>query len=184
MSKIKEKKLVIVAYLSLAVAILSSLTTIVGYENSSGIYRSFSIIDMITDARGFGVFVFGEYTGPAVTVYQNWHLFILIALAAAAITCAIVGLFCLSNQTDNKLSFILTLFGLIGTMIPSVIVFICIVALKDLYHGTISCGIYPILSPIAMTVCLIAATKMRRRNVRARKRMKEAEGLIFKAGDL
>ena len=69
-------------------------------------------------------------------------------------------------------------------MAPSVIIFICIVALKDYYLGTIACGIYPIVSPIAMIACIAAATKMRRRNIEYRKKLKEAEGLIFRGGDL
>jgi hypothetical protein len=69
-------------------------------------------------------------------------------------------------------------------MAPSVVIFVCIVALKDNYLGTISCGIYPIVSPIAMIVCLSTTTQMRKRNVEYRKKLKEAEGLIFRGGDL
>lgn len=184
MKKMKENKLVTVAYSSLAIAIVSAFTTIVAYTNRLGVHRAFSLIDFLTDARGFGNFVFNEYTGKTVWTYNASQLFLLIALGAAAVVCAFVGLMRLSKQTDNRLSFALTLFGLIGTMAPSLAIFICIVALKDHYLGTISCGIYPIVSPVAMLVCITAATQMRRRNIEYRKKLKEAEGLIFRGGDL
>lgn len=185
MEKLKENKLVAIAYSGLAIAILSAFTTIVSYTNSSGIHRAFSLLDFLTEnANGFGEFVFYEYMGKVYVDYDNSQLFLLIALGVIAIICAFVGLMRLSKQTDNKLSFVLTIFGLIGTMAPSLIIFICIVALKDNYLGTISCGIYPIVSPIAMIMCIAAAVKMRRRNIEYRKKLKEAEGLIFRGGDL
>lgn len=184
MEKKKENKLTTIAYSGLAVAILSAFTTIVGYTNSSGVHRSFSLIDFLSDAQGFGSFVFNEYRGKVFVQYEPWQLFVLIALGAAAIVCSFMGLKKLSKQTDNETSFALTIMGLIGTMAPSVIIFILIVALKDNYMGTISCGIYPIVSPIAMIVCLYATTQMRKRNIEYRKKLKEAEGLIFRGGDL
>lgn len=184
MEKKKENKLTTIAYSGLAVAILSAFTTIVGYTNSSGVHRSFSLIDFLSDAQGFGSFVFNEYKGKVFVEYEPWQLFALIALGAAAIVCSFVGLKKLSKQTDNQTSFVLTIIGLIGTIAPSVIIFICIVALKADYLGTISCGIYPIVSPIAMIVCLYATTQMRKRNIEYRKKLKEAEGLIFRGDDL
>lgn len=184
MKKKKASKLTAIAYSGLAVAVLSAFTTIVGYTNRSGVHRTFNLLDFLTDASGIGSFVFKEYVGRTLVFYESWQLFVLIALGAAAIVCAFVGLLRLSNQTDNQLSFVLTLVGLIGTMAPSVVIFVCIVALKDNYLGTISCGIYPIVSPIAMIVCLCATTQMRKRNIEYRKKLKEADGLIFRGGDL
>lgn len=184
MEKYKGNKLVAIAYSGLAVAILSAFTTIVSYKNSSGVHRSFSLIDFLIDAEGFGNFVFTEYYGTSYVQYDSSQLFLLIAIGAIAIVCAFTGLMKLSKQTDNKASFALTLLGLLGTMAPSLIIFICIVALKGNYLGTISCGIYPIVSPIAMIVCIYTAAQMRRRNNEYRQKLKEAEGLIFRGGDL
>lgn len=184
MKKLKENKLVTIAYSGLIIAVLSAFTTIVGYRNSSGIRRTFSLFNFLIDAEGFGYFVFSEYRGRTFVQYHPWQLFVLIILGAAAIVCAFIGLSRLSKQTDNHTSFVLTIIGLAGTMAPSVIIFICIVALKGNYLGRISCGIYPIIAPIAMIVCIVAATQMRRRNIEYRKKLEEAEGLIFKGGDL
>lgn len=182
--KIEKNRLVIIAYSSLAVAVLSAFTTIVEYTNSRGAHRAFSLLDFLTDAQGFGAFVFTEYRGKVYVQYEPWQLYVLIVLGALAIACALVGLMRLSKQTDNQISFVLTVIGLIGTMIPAVVIFICIVALKENYLGTIACGIYPIVSPIAMIACIAVVTKMRKRNIEYRKKLKEAEGLIFRGGDL
>ena len=184
MKKKEGSKLTAIAYSGLVISILSAFTTIVGYTNSSGTHRSFSLVDLLSDAEGFGSFVFDEYMGKAYAQYQPWQIFALIALGTAAIACAFVGLKRLSKQTDNRTSFVLTIIGLVGTMAPSVIIFICIVSLKGNYMGTISCGIYPVMSPVAMVICIFAVTRMRRRNIEYRKKLKEAEGLIFKGGDL
>lgn len=184
MEKIKENKLVAIAYSGLIIAILSAFTTIVGYTNAAGIHKTFSLIDFFADAEGFGAFIFNEFTGKAYVTYQPWQLFVLIALGAIAIICAFTGLMKLSKQTDNKTSYVLTIIGLVITMAPAVILFIEFTALKNHYLGTVSCGIYPIVSPIAMIICIAAATKMRRRNIEYRKKLKEAEGLIFRGGDL
>ena len=52
------------------------------------------------------------------------------------------------------------------------------------FAGTIRCGIAPILTPIAMILCMITVSG-RRKFLRAeRKAQKEAEGLIWEAGEL
>ncbi|SDZ95503.1 hypothetical protein SAMN05216349_10317 [Oribacterium sp. KHPX15] len=182
--KIKGDKLTIVAYTGLVIAVLSAFTTIVGYTNRDGVHRTFTIIDFLKDANGFGSFVFNEYTGKGLVVFAPWQLYVLIALGTVAIICSFIGLMKLSKQTDNRASYALTILGLIGTMAPSVVLFIEIFMLKSKYLGEISCGIYPIVSPIAMIVCIAAAVKMRRRNNQFRKKFKEAEGLIYRGGNL
>lgn len=184
MRKIKENKLVAIAYSGLIIAILSAFTTIVGYTNVAGVHKTFSLIDFLVDAKELGSFVFHEFTGESLVNYHPWQLFVLIALGTVAIVFAFAGLLKLSKQTDNKTSYILTMIGLLITMAPSVVLFIEFTLLKDRYLGTVSCGIYPIVSPIAMIICIAAATKMRRRNIEYRKKLKEAEGLIFRGGDL
>ena len=184
MKKLKEDKLVALAYSSLVVAILSAFSTIVSYTNKNGVSRTFDLLDFLYEAKEFGAFVLREYKGTIYVQYQPFQLFLLIGLGAAAVACAFVGLLRLSKQTDNRLSFVLTLLGLLGTMAPSLTIFICIVALKDQYIGNITCGVYPVVSPLAMVVCIVAATRMRRRNLDARKKLEAAEGLIFRGGDL
>lgn len=184
MKKTKEGKLIHVAYAALAVTILSAFTTIVGYTNSKGVHRTYNLFNFLSDAEGFGAFVFHEYAGKVYVTYDSAYLLLLIALGLAAVVCAFSGLRRLSKQTDNRTSFILTILGLIGTAFPSLVIFIHIVALKHNYLGTISCGIYPVVSPIAMIICIVATTQMRKRNIAYREKLNEVEGLIHRGGDL
>lgn len=185
MGKIKDKNLIIIAYTSLAIAILSVFTTIVGYTNSSGTHRSFSLLDFLSsNGNGFDEFVSYEYTGPVYWYIDISIIRVFVIIGILAVVCAFVGLSLISKQKENSASFILTLLGLIGTMAPAALLLICIVALRNDYLGRISCGIYPIVSPIAMLVCIAASTQMHRRNKEYQRRLKEAEGLIFRGGDL
>lgn len=102
MKKIKENRLVVIAYAGLIIAILSAFTTIVGYTNTASIHKTFSVINLLADAEGFGSFIFDEYIGKAYVIYHPWQLLVLIALGVIAIVCAFTGLIKLSKQTDNK----------------------------------------------------------------------------------
>lgn len=185
MEKLKENKLVVASYVSLAIAIFSVFTTIIGYTNESGVHRTFSLRDFLaSNGNDFDSFVSWEYTG---TVYWNIDIGIIRVFAVIgiiAVVCAIVGVSMVSKQKENAGSFALALIGLLGTMAPSVLILICVVIMRNSYMGTISCGIYPIVSPIAMIVCIIATTQMHRRNIEYRKKLKDAEGLIFRGEDL
>lgn len=185
MSKLKDDKLVLAAYISLAVAVLSVFTTIIGYTNSAGVHRSFSIIDLLNPgASGFEQFVSYEYVGVIYWNITMTHVTILAIISIVALIFAVVGLMLISKQKENRGSFALTVVGLIGTMMPSVILLIITVVLRASYKGRIYCGIYPIVSPIAMIVCIIATTQMHRRNLEAQKKLESVNGLIFKGGDL
>lgn len=182
--RVLENKLVAIAYSGLLISILSAFTTIIGYTNKMGQHHAFSLLDFLSDADLIGSFVFKEYTGTVYVQFEGEKVLLLVFLGAVAIFCAFSGLNRLSKQTDNTISFVLTLFGLIGTMIPSLAILFLVAALKDYYLGAISYGIYPIVSPIAMIVCIAAATQMRRKNNEYREKLKETEGLMFMGGDL
>lgn len=183
MKKILSNKLVIISYVCILVSIISMFTTIVGYTNSNGVYRSFSLADF-WKSNEFDTFVSYEYTGK---VYLNIDISIIRVFAVIgiiAVICAIVGLAVLSKQKDNIWSFVLTLIGLIGTMAPALLIFICVILLGKDFKGTISSGIYPIVSVISMVISIIAATQVYRKNKEYNKKLKEADGLIFRGGDL
>lgn len=185
MKKSKDNKLIILAYTSLIISILSVFTTIVGYTNRNGVHRSFTLLDFLSNnGNGFDSFVSREYVGKIYWVIRMPTIRIFIFIGITAVICAFIGLSLISKQKENKASFILTLLGLLGTMAPALLIFSCIVVLKDNYLGNISFGLYPIVSPIAMLVCIAAATEMHRKNNEYKKKLKEANGLIFRAGDL
>ena len=181
----KKNMLVILAYASLAVAILSVFTTIVGYTNLSGTHRTFTIIDFLSsNGNGFDDFVSSEYTGRVLWTVDISVVRVFVVIGTIAFACAIVGLMKISKQKENTASFVLTVLGLVGIMAPSLLMLIVIVIMGGNYKGSVSCGVFPIISPIAMIICITAATQMHRKNKEYKKRLKEAEGMIFRGGDL
>lgn len=185
--KIKENKIMALAYVSLAVSILSAFTTIVGYTNANGEHRNFSLVDFLSpNGNGFDAFVSHEYIGKVYWDIDISIIHVFVVIGIMAFICAAVGLSIISRQKENTLSFALTILGLVGTMAPSVLILICIVALRGDYEGTIHCGIYPIVSPIAMLVCIFATMQTHRRNVEFKRKLDDAmaKGLISRAGDL
>ena len=184
-SKFTHKTLVRISFISLAVSLLSAFTTIIGYKNSKGVYHSFSVFDFISPGgNGFDRFVGNEYVGH---VYWNIDISIIrifVFLGIAAFICAIIGLVRISEQKENQSSFLLAVIGLIFTMAPSVVLLICTVALRGEYLGSIRCGIYPVVCPISMAICIYTTSEMHRKNLIYKKKLKEANGLIFKAGNL
>lgn len=185
MKRIKGKELIITAYSGLAIALLSAFTTIVGYTDRWGNHRSFNIIDFLfLNGNGFDSFVSEDYRGQVIWTIEIGTIQVLTVIGILAIVFAVVGLKLISEQRENRTSFILTLCGLILTMLPALIILVCVFVVRDNYAGTISCGIYPFVAPIAMAVCIMAATQMHRDNLKYRIKQEKAEGLIFKAGDL
>lgn len=130
------------------------------------------------------IILYLEYIGNVVVTIDIQIIRVLVVIGIAAIICAFLGIATLSKQKKNMWPFVLTLAGLIGTMIPSVIIFIAVLFLKSQYMGTLSCGIYPVVTPIAMIISMVTATQMHRRNQEYIKKMEAAEGLIFRGGDL
>lgn len=185
MKKLKENTLVTAAYISLAVAILSIFTTIIRYTNGSGERKTFTVFDFFASkGNEFDSFVSYEYVGNVLWKINIGAIRIFSIIGIIAVICAIAGVVMISKQKENTGSFVLALIGLFGTMAPSVIILACVVIMRDNYMGTISCGIYPIVSPIAMIICIAATTQMHRRNIEYRKKLKDAEDLIFRGGDL
>ena len=183
MKKIISDNLVLIAYLCIAVSVVSMFTTIVGYTNSAGHFRSFSLTDF-WNGDDFDVFVSTEYTGKVYLYIDIAFIRVFAVIGVLAVVSAIVGLTILSKQKNNNRSCVLTLFGLVGTMAPSILIFICVIVLGNQFKGMITCGIYPVVSMIAMIICIITATQMYRKNKEYNKKLKAAEGYIFRAGDL
>ena len=181
---IKEKlKLAVLAYLCIIISILSMFTTIVSYTNSEGVYRSFSVLDFLM-SDDYDTFVSGEYAGPVYWSVPVSVVRIFVVIAVLAEISAIVGLAILSKQKKTKWSFIFTIAGLIGMMAPCLLILIGVVLLADGYQGVIASGIYPIVSMTAMIISLFAVMRIQIKNMEYQKKLNEAEGLIFRAGDL
>lgn len=125
-----------------------------------------------------------QYKGPTImnlTGEMGTFLGILVLLS---ILCSVIGLVTLRAQRPNTWQFWMTIGGLIGVSIPSIIVIIVVLFYGKYYAGKIYIGAAPVITPIAMVLCIRAV--MRRKNKIQEELQKEliGKGLIQKAGDL
>ena len=179
----KEKVWVLCALLWIIISILSLFVSIISYQGEDGITVTYSLQDLIAGNQ-FSQEVLSQYTGEFRLEIGSWALTLLCVLAVAAILAAFVGVIILSKQRPVKWPYIMTLSGVIGTAIPSIAVFIAVIASISYFPGTISCGFYPIITPIAMAICLITVIREHKRTMRAIDSVNRAKDLIKPAGDL
>lgn len=143
---------------------------------------------------GFNVFGFIEpvelseilrtYTGPFEMAIDQVVATILAIAAVFAIIAAFIGVITMSLQRPNTWQFVLALIGIIGTAIPSVLVFLAVILSKNFFPGTFSFGVYPIITPIAMVLCMITVTKKHQKTQAELRAAEKAKGLIRRGGDL
>ena len=176
-----------VAISCVAVSVLSLFLSVVSYTTTGGTSglkkSSYSIIDLIFGTE-FRKEVLAQYTGPVLWKMGGATVSILALVAVGALLCAVIGLITLRKQRPNRWNFVLTFIGVVGTAFPSFLIILAVFLSKKYFVGTVSCGISPIITPIAMVICMLAV--MRRKNAVAEQARREAEaaGLIWKAGDL
>ncbi len=179
----EKKKWFYVAISGLLVSILSLFTSIITYTAPGGRSTSYSLQDLLT-SNSFRDNVLSQYTGPVLWEMGGATVSLLAFLAVAAVLCAVVGLLTLRAQRPNTWQFVLTVAGLAGTAFPSFLVLLAVALSGDYFYGTISCGIAPIVTPIAMVVCIRAVIRRRNKVLEELRAELEAEGLVFQAGDL
>ena len=172
----------------IAVSILTLFLPIITYsEKRSGasvrVYR-YAIQDFIFNGKSFADRVLWHYTGPVLWDIGAGTVLALALLFVVSIGLALAGILTMRTQYPNRRQFALTIAGLAGTAFPSLLVLLAVPLSGKYFAGTIRCGIAPILTPAAMILCMITVSG-RRKYLRAeRKAQKEAEGLIWEAGEL
>ena len=144
---------------------------------------TYNIIDFLI-YKQFAQKVMANYTGEWFRNIEDSRIIVLAIIGIVAILFAVIGIFSMSLQRRNRWPFVMALLGLIGTAIPSLTIIAAVFASKQYFNGTIWCGIYPLLTPVAMIICLITVTWKRKRTIDEIKAAKQAEGLIHPAGDL
>lgn len=128
--------------------------------------------------------ILSSYSGPFSVDVDQAVATILAVCAVLAIVAAFVGVITMSLQHPNTWQFVLSLAGIIGTAIPSVLVFLAVILSKNHFPGTFSFGAYPIITPIAMAMCMITVTKKHKRTQAELLAAEKAKGLIRPGGDL
>jgi hypothetical protein len=164
-------------------SVASLLLPILTYVYPNGKKVAFNVFAFAASSQEL-VDILADYSGPYAREVDRVWLTILAILAVLAILAAFFGVITMSLQRPNTWQFLLALIGIFGTAIPALIVIIAAPISQRFLPGTFRFGIYPIITPIAMLLCLLKVTK-RHRDVQAEKRVAEkANGLIRPGGDL
>lgn len=183
MRKIKENMKLLSCLLWIAVSVGTLFISIVSYTPVSGEKYTYAIQDLLDGTR-FSDEVLDNYTGEFYIEIGNWALILLCAMAILAILAALVGVIIMSKQKSLRWPYIMTILGVVGTAIPSIAVFTVVIMSISFFEGTVACGFYPIVTPIAMTICLITVISERRTYKRKLEAAKLAGDLIRPAGNL
>lgn len=164
---------------SVASVVLPVLTYI--YPNGKKV--SFNLFSFTEPSKDF-TDILASYDGPyGMDIDEIW-LTILAVLAVLAIVAAFIGVITMSLQRPNTWQFVLALVGIIGTAIPAVIVIIAAPISQQFLPGTFQFGVYPIITPIAMVMCMITVTRKHKRTQAELRAAEKAKGLIRPGGDL
>lgn len=179
----EKKKWFYVAVSCVAVSIVSLFSSIITYISPGGQVTHYNLMNLLLETD-FRDRVLSQYTGPVLWEMGGATVSILAALAVAAVACALIGLFTLRKQRPNTWQFVLTLVGLVGTAFPSFLILLAVALSENYFRGYLVCGISPIITPIAMAICIFVVVRRRNKVLEQLRREMEAKGLVFQAGDL
>jgi ABC-type Fe3+ transport system permease subunit len=125
-----------------------------------------------------------HYNGPVWWDIGELTVMLLTVAAILALLCAVIGLFTLRQQRPNTWQFILTIVGLVGTGLPSILVITAVFLSDKYFDGDVTCGICPVIMPLSMIICIFAVLRRKNHVTEQLRREALAKGLIRKAGDL
>ena len=180
MKKYKDQVLLFSALGWIALSVVSMFLSVISYTPPDAERTTYALQDIIGGTNFYDQ-VLSEYTGPILVEIGTWALTALCIMAIVSILAASVGIVILSRQRPTKWPYIMTIIGTVGTAIPSLLILTAVLASLHYYPGKISLGFYPIVTPIAMGLCLWIVVTERRRTMRA---LKNRSAYIHRAGDL
>lgn len=163
-------------------SVASIFLPVLTYKYPTGQTVSFNVFGFVEPVELSKIL--STYSGSFVVNIDQVAVTILAVAAVLAIIAAFVGVITMSLQRPNTWQFVLALVGIIGTAIPSVLVFLAVILSKNYFPGTFSFGVYPIITPIAMVLCMITVTKKHKKTQAERRAAEKAKGLIRRGGDL
>lgn len=153
------------------------------YVYPNGQKVSFNIFSFVEQSEDL-LNILASYNGPFDMYIDKIWLTILAFLAVLSIVFAFIGVITMSLQRPNTWQFVMALVGIIGTAIPAILVIIAAPISQQHMPGTFNFGVYPIITPIAMTLCMITVTKKHKKTQAEIRAAEKAKGLIRPGGDL
>ena len=166
----------------LAASVVSLFLPVLIYEYPNGQTATFNVLSFVSPDELSSILL--TYSGSVFFQVDPVVAVILAAAAVLSIVAAFVGVITMSRQRPNTWQFVLALAGMIGTAIPSVLVFLAVILSKNYFPGTFRFGVYPIITPIAMVLCMITVTRKHRKTQAELRAAELAKGLICRGGDL
>lgn len=174
----EKKPMFFIAITGLVVSIISLFLPVITFVTRKGKTFAYSIFGILTDSEGFEDNILMKYNGPVVWDITGQISIILAAIFLLALILAIVGLFTLRVQRPNTGQFVLTIIGLIGVAIPSLILIICVVGYGHYFEGRLSFGPAPVITIISMIACIFAVIRRKNRVAKELARALEERGMI------
>lgn len=180
----KKNKLWLLPVLTCIVASVASVfLPILTYAYPDGRKTSFNILNFAEPSQEL-TDILAPYNGPINIYIDRVWATVLAILAVSAIVAAFLGVITMSMQRHNTWQFLLALLGIIGTAIPAIIVIVAVPLSQKYLPGSFQFGVYPIITPIAMAMCLITVTRKHKRTKEERLAAEKAKDLIRPGGDL
>ena len=184
----KKQSWMYVSIGSIILSVISLLLPVLSYQNSkTGTTTHYNIFKLLSNSDLIQN-VFKEYQGEflrsvsygAISVW----VIILSLIGLIAIILSFVGIKSMAKQYESARPFQLTICGLVGTAIPSIVLLILYIFSKNQYAGTMRLGTYIVVTPIAMVLACFAVTNKYRMSKEEAAIEKEARRYIRPAGDL
>lgn len=167
----------------LVASVASMFLPVLTYAYPTGDLERFNVISFVQPPDSL-MWILGDYSGSFVIDVNETVIVIAAIVAVLAIIAAFTGVITMSLQRQNTWQFVLALVGIIGTALPSVLIFLAVLLSKNYFPGTFRLGVYPIITPIAMVLCMITVTRKHKRTQAELQAMEKAKGLIRPGGDL
>lgn len=180
----QNKRWFYISMTCLIISVVSLFISIVTYTTPAGDSYSYNIVGLLFQGHDFSQRVLNSYTGPVFATFTGVKITAMAAIAIIAFICAFTGLMTIRAQYPTTGQFILTFLGLIGTAVPSVLILILVFLSRNYFIGTVSCGLAPIITPIAMIISIITVKRRKDKVAEELRRRAMAKGLIRRATDM
>ena len=173
-----------IAITGLVLSIISIFLPVISYEVKGGKEYKYSIVGLLTDSEEFETNILDDYEGPVVWDITSKITVILVVTFIAGILCSVIGLVTLRAQRPNTWQFILTIIGMIGVAVPSLILIISVTGYGKYFDGKLKFGIAPVITIISMIICIFAVIRRKNKVAEELRKQLEQKGIMWHAGDL
>ena len=178
----KRSTWLMLTLMCLVLSVASMFVPVLTYPFQNGNSIAFNVLNFLEPKELFQILA--DYTGSFVVEFQENLVTFLAVIAIMAIIAAFLGVITMSVQRPNYWQFILAIVGLIGTLIPSLLIYLAVILSIRYFPGTFTLGVYPIITPVAMGVCIFMVTRKHKRTQAQIEAEKRAAQYWHTGGDL